>query len=367
MSLAARLEFALRNLAPTQWLAFEQFCNAFLLDDFGSLRPHGGPGDKGRDAKLFVNDYEGVVVQYSIASDWRAKIRDTVRVVLAADIPLRQLIFVTNQEIGPRGDGLQAELRTTGVALDACGREWFYPRIQRSDLTREAATELAAMVVDPLLPSEAHIRPSRLGDAQLRAGLLYLELHLRDASNQRSLTRLIYESFVLEALSHVPTGTRVPRTALLDRVHHHCPSHDRQRIKGLVDSAVVRLKRQHRVTWESPTDSFALHYDERQSLEQRLTALSVERSTVRTELALRVAESRRRFSVAAYLEDSDEFLDSLQDIFERILERQGNEFASQFKPDELMCERLMSTTSLMLLTPLIIRHSPIPRMLKYLI
>src|SRR6266699_308365 len=140
----ARLLVALRELTSSDWEAFERFCGALFADEFSMLRSIGGSGDKGRDGVLFVTEQSGVVLQYSIVGDWRAKIRQTISRLREADIACTVLIYATNQDIGPRADDLSAELRRENVTLDVRDQRYFVDRINRSRATRMAVEELTA-------------------------------------------------------------------------------------------------------------------------------------------------------------------------------------------------------------------------------
>jgi hypothetical protein len=53
LAMPGRFEFALTNLAATQWESFEALASKFLSDDFPTLRTMAAAhGNKGRDAQL---------------------------------------------------------------------------------------------------------------------------------------------------------------------------------------------------------------------------------------------------------------------------------------------------------------------------
>ena len=108
-----RLELALEKLLPANWERFERFASEFLASEFPDLRTVASPsGDEGRDAELFspLGDTTQVL-QYSVAEDWRTKIRKTATRI-SETIPSAQLlIYATNQQIGAEADDLKKELR----------------------------------------------------------------------------------------------------------------------------------------------------------------------------------------------------------------------------------------------------------------
>src|SRR5215216_2872731 len=188
MNESDRLEFALTHLKD--WDRFESFANGFLSEMYPNLRPIAGTNDKGRDAVLFESDEPSVVLQYSIVEDWRGKIRNTVTRLSDAGLSFSVLVYATNQSIGPKADELKKELRASGLALDIWDRPQFLSRIYKSRATVAVSQELARRVVDPLLPAEEVVKNSNLTVPELKAGLLYLELQLRDVESNLGLTKL---------------------------------------------------------------------------------------------------------------------------------------------------------------------------------
>jgi hypothetical protein len=79
MSVPARLQFALTHVQSSHWSVFEQLASAFAAVDFPALRVLAGVGDEGRDAVLQDAAADSVIIQYSIAEDWKRKIRETVK------------------------------------------------------------------------------------------------------------------------------------------------------------------------------------------------------------------------------------------------------------------------------------------------
>jgi hypothetical protein len=93
----ARLKLALDHLEAEHWSRFEQFASEFLVTEYPNLRTVASTsGDRGRDAEFFSPDgLPSVVLQYSVAKDWKKKIRDTAERVSGALPEARVLIYVT--------------------------------------------------------------------------------------------------------------------------------------------------------------------------------------------------------------------------------------------------------------------------------
>ena len=110
-----RLAFALENLSEDQWKEFEVFVGAYMASEFKGFRRTGGSGDLGRDGALFETEYEGVIIQTSVAKDWRAKVKATVSRLKEAGVRVSQLVYCTIQDVGPRADGLSESYGKSGL------------------------------------------------------------------------------------------------------------------------------------------------------------------------------------------------------------------------------------------------------------
>jgi hypothetical protein len=176
-----RLELALEKLSSAQWERFESFASEFLVGEMPDLRTVASPaGDSGRDAELFSPNGDATqVLQYSIAQDWRGKIRSTAKRISEALPSAQMLIYVTNLRIGADADELKSEIRTTySLHLDIRDRTYFLDRFRKSPQTEAASEELAHDIVDPYLSARG-ITPrqaSALDRDELRAAHLYLAL-----------------------------------------------------------------------------------------------------------------------------------------------------------------------------------------------
>jgi hypothetical protein len=327
MAEATRLEFALRNLRPADWEAFERFAGAFLADEFPDLRAVAGVGDKGRDAILQEPADSGVIMQYSIVEDWRAKILRTLDRLEEKEIACSVLIYATNREIGTRSDDLKAELRKRGISLDVRDRLYFVDRVNRSESTRGAVEELAARIVDPLLPANTLVRNEQLGNAELRAGLLYLELQLHDADQQRGLTKLAFDGLVRATLAETNPENMKSRTDIVGALSTLFPSHNEERLTAIVDGSLERLRNRRSVVYRGRDDSYALHHSERSALAERTGVLLEEQRDVDREIVHRINTARETLEITTPVEDSEDLLDAVRATIEAVLDHQGNEFA----------------------------------------
>lgn len=333
MAEASRLRFALDNLGPTDWEAFQEFASAFLTVDFPDIRSIGGTGDRGRDAVLFGAEPD-VVIQYSIKSDWADKIRGTVATVKEAGIKCSLLVYATNRSVGPRADDLKRELLRVGINLDMRDQRYFLDRIDRSASTRASAGRLSSRIVDPLLPTTDLVRNSDLTQPEMRAGLLYLELQLRDADLKLGLTKLCVESLILAALAGTDPEHMRSRAEIEAQVRRQFPGQDPGRMSDLIGGALLRLRDKRSTVVKGSTDSYALHHQERLRLAEKAERMVEERQAVHDELALRVEEMRGLLELQGHASESEDFLDVLESVFEAILEQQGNDFVAALSGSE---------------------------------
>jgi hypothetical protein len=330
MSNSDRLRFALDQLRPTDWEAFEGLCGAFLATDFPDLRRIGGVGDEGRDAVFAVPAMNDVVVQMSIQANWKSKIRETINTLQDSGRAFTTLIYATNKDIGPRSDGLKAELLAEGIALDARDQRYFLDRVNLSVANRDAAATLADRIVNPLLPGDELARNSPLADNDLRAGLVYLELQIRNSADARNLSRLSYDSLVLGSLRDTDRDTQRPQADIEDEIKRHLPSRDPGQVRHSVDAALKRLKSDRKIIVSGPTDSrtFALHHDQRELQAERALEILSERQIVEDEFCdlLRLVGDELEVSLRAE-SDLRPLVDALDNLLQSILSTEGNNFA----------------------------------------
>ena len=177
---AERFEFALKNLASSQWRPFEQLASVFLANEFHDLRPASAPsGDGGADALLFQPaDDHTVLVQYSVRADTATKIDQTCKRIADTFPHVRILVYVTNQPLGAKAVELSTKTREKHkLHLDARGLEWLV-MVRNTSAAMEAEAEaLSIMVVDPLIGSSGQIlaqQAQALDDLEAKAAFVYL-------------------------------------------------------------------------------------------------------------------------------------------------------------------------------------------------
>ena len=260
-----RLELALDRLQPADWARLEKIASIFLVTEFDDLRTVASPsGDEGRDSELFSPAAEPkVVAQYSVASDWAAKINATVRRLKTTIPDALVLIYVTSKQIGADADALKKNLRVKhGLTLDIRDRNWFCERVLKSQALQIAAEELAVAVVDPYL-SAAGVGPhvqSELSSPEAVAAVTYLGLQWKDDVRDKGLTKLAFEALVRAALVGTDSEHRITKSELRHRVCKVLPGHPESQLGGHIESAIRRLGKAAIKQW--PGEEFCLSHDE---------------------------------------------------------------------------------------------------------
>lgn len=261
----ARFDLALERIRAGDWEQFEHLASAFLTEDYPKLRTMASAsGDGGRDSVLFSEeDDQTVAFQYSVTDDWTTKIRKTT-VRLETEFPkINTLIYVTNQAVGAKADGLRARYRKKGWFLDIFDRSWFLDRADTTSGREAAADALAVKFVDPLLSTrqidEELVTTQTSEDS--RTALLFIEMQIQDSSRAYGLTKSSYDALTLAALRDTDTANRLSRDAIVDKVQTFLPSHPLGQVKARVNSALIRLK--NAVRHRKDNDEFHLLDEER--------------------------------------------------------------------------------------------------------
>jgi hypothetical protein len=331
MSVPARLQFALTHVQSSHWSVFEQLASAFAAVDFPALRVLAGVGDEGRDAVLQDAAADSVIIQYSIAEDWKRKIRDTVKRLDEAGHKCTVLIYFTNRQIGVAGDRLKAEMLRAGISLDIRDRSYFIARVHNSRGQQLAAEQFANEVVDPLLPVEDVLRQSPITNPHLRAGLLYLELQAHDLESGRNIVRLSYDALVLAALQDTDQQTRLTRDRILDAVTSALPGRDKVELGVGVDGALMRLRNKKQINFTGKDRTYNLQFEQRKHRDEQAIDLLAERETVRGQLVDLARSVSHELEVPLDELKLDPFAEALESLFEVVLERQGNQFAEAIR------------------------------------
>ncbi|HWH09613.1 MAG TPA: hypothetical protein VG165_00650 [Solirubrobacteraceae bacterium] len=126
------IEQALDGLRDAQ--TFAELASAILIDQFPDLVMGARTGDLGRDAKVQCGVWgtERVVVQYSLAKNWRGKIdRELGRYDDDPSLPKR-MIFVTHRTATEAAQKTRVDRAAAkySVQLRILDRGWLWPRLQ---------------------------------------------------------------------------------------------------------------------------------------------------------------------------------------------------------------------------------------------
>ncbi|MBZ5641489.1 MAG: hypothetical protein LAO19_01905 [Acidobacteriia bacterium] len=325
-----RLELALEKLTPGQWERFERFASEFLSAEIPDLRTVALPsGDSGRDAEIFSPKGDASqVLQYSVAQDWRSKIRATAKRVSSTLQSAQMLIYVTNQKIGADVDDLRSEIRTTySLHLDVRDRAYFLDRLRKSSQTEAASEELARDIVDPYLSSRriGPTQASALDKDELRAALLYLTLQLRDEVQEKGLTKLSFEALIRSVLIDSDSEHRMTRDEIKHRVRQLLPADDPNRVDQLTESGLARLTKRSIRHW-TKSDEFCLTFEET----ERLSNFATKRELAEVEILdeLRDAIEKRRPSAASLPEDTTYIATRIRRLLDRCLYQRAELFAT---------------------------------------
>lgn len=102
-------ELALDKTRPSDWEYFEELSSSFLASELSELRTMASPsGDGGRDSELFsANGVTYIAAQYSVSVNWEDKIARTIKRLAENFKEIKVLLYLSNQSIGARGDGIK--------------------------------------------------------------------------------------------------------------------------------------------------------------------------------------------------------------------------------------------------------------------
>ena len=327
--ITSRLELALERLQPSDWGRFERVASTFLASEFDELRTVASPsGDDGRDAELFSPQAEPtVVVQYSIAVDWRDKINKTVRRLRDTIPSVIVLVYATNQVVGAEWDDLKKTLRTKhGLSLDIRDRNWFVERVLGNAARQHAAEELATAIVDPYLSSAGvgpHVQ-SELSSPEAFAAVTFLGLQWQDEVREKGLTKIAFEALVRAVLVSTDSSNRLPRSAIHQAVLNLLPDHPDTQVTSLVDVSLKRLAK-HTVKHWVKEDEFCLAHEER----QRLDTFRVQAALAENNLMKEVQVVARLHTVTSGLTEGElsEFTTCLRSATDAVLFERSQAFA----------------------------------------
>lgn len=346
--MSERFRFALEHTDHTRWQLFEYLASQFLSDEYGTLRTLASPsGDGGRDASLEnlgsgnlkqPLDESTIALQYSITSDWRNKIRGTVRRLQAAHPAVSWLIFVSPKRIGAEADDLKRELWAAyRVHVDVRDQNWFVEREERSPSTRAAAERLCRLIVDPLLRNANVIDHGGidLTSDESRAALLYLVLQRQDDSQDRGLTKLCYDSVVKALLRDTNNDRRLSRAQLHQAATALFPSHESALVCEYVDRALDRLARRT-VRHYKVDDTWLLNYDERIKIQEGVARLADLDQKLSDELKSGLEFVAASMEVELYFASIDDLVSRARRVLEAFIYERGELFAESVSRGQLL-------------------------------
>jgi hypothetical protein len=332
-----RFTLALEHLEPSQWRLFERLASEFLAVEYPQLRTTASPsGDGGRDGELYFVDTEPTMAfQYSVASDWQAKIRATIRRLKDTYPEVRELVYVTNQTIGALADDLRRELRKESWSLDVRDKSWFEERESTHAQRQLAADELASAVVDPYLRSRGLFESAtEITSQQGKIALVHLALEDADENSDRNLTKRCFDVLVLAALDGTDADTRKPLPDIQSEVAALVPAGAPGQVDALVVSALARLSAKHGpVKHVRTTDDYHIAFGEMERLNQQKALYVLEEQAMEAELGSALARSGLMDGLDD--EQTQQAIHGLRLVVESALFRLGESFAAAVQSGEL--------------------------------
>lgn len=326
-----RFELALEQMKPSDWARFEQLAGEFLASEYTSLRTvAAASGDGGRDSELFSPDgMPKVFLQYSVTASWEQKILKTANQIKEKFPRAQMLVYVTNQPIGAKGDGLKRKISSEKkLFLDIRDKSWFLERMNASQQNSSAAAALADEFVERLLKDRRIIDQSSqlLSDTETRAAHLYLTLQLEDETRDKGLTRLSFEAIVRSILRETTPDNRLTRQKIREQARSILSSHPQEQVDRYVDIALAQMTKKQIRHWQA-SDDFCLSHDERVRLSEAVAKHDHERSDLRTTITTLLTKHLGSES-KLQAHQLDALYLRVERIIERYLYQKGERFAS---------------------------------------
>ncbi|MBS1066679.1 hypothetical protein JK164_12105 [Gluconobacter kondonii] len=264
-----RFELSLENLKPSDWERFEKLSSTFLASEWPHMRTMAAPdGDGGRDSELFSPiDAAHVAIQYSVTKKWKPKINATITRLKHTFPDTNILVYLSNQTIGAAADTLKNEAAQHGIFLDVRDRTWFVERLDTDDSRRNAATELARVIVDPLYAEATGLGQAfgPLSRQEQGAAFFFLEMQWHDNDAGKGLTKSSFESLVRAALNGTDGNNRLHRSVVHERIGNYLPQHSADSLRQFIDGALTRLTKTA-VRHHKKTDEFNISHEESEKL-----------------------------------------------------------------------------------------------------
>jgi len=321
---------ALERLQLNDWLYFENLCSKFLITEFNNLRTMAHPsGDGGRDSELFSPEGKSfVVAQYSLAKDWRDKVRKTAKRLSEIHEEVRILVYMSNQQIGGQADNLKNELLQNGLMLDIRDRSWFIDRADTNEVRENAANELIDRIARPYLAGEDVINKSTspLTSGEARAALVYLGLQWQDDITEKGLTKLSFDALVRAALRHTHSENRMSRKQIYKSVLTALRSAEQKMIIKEVDKAIARLTKRFIRHWKK-SDEFCLTHEEHLRIQARLADKETEESDFHSTVTRHCISCLTEFGKIQQ-KDIDDLIERVPRVLEQLLLHRGESFVS---------------------------------------
>jgi len=331
MSNKNRFELALERLKSSDWARFEQLASEFLSSEYPSLRTVANPsGDEGRDSELFSSDASPkILFQYSVSTDWETKIKKTAARINSTLPEAMMLIYVTNQQIGAKGDDIKKKVfKNNELSLDIRDKSWFLDRMDSNESRQIAAERLAEEIVDALLKDRNIIDETSqvISDTESRAAYLYLTCHLEDTVREKGLTKLSYEAIIRSVLRETNSDNRMSRDAIKDEVRKILSSHSPHIVDQNTDNALHRMTKKYIRHWKVE-DEFCLTHQERVRLSEELAKHEKERNILKKSIKELLEKNIGKEVALIYTDEVDALCTQVQRIIEKYLNTRGEKFA----------------------------------------
>lgn len=316
----------------SDWSQFEKLCSVFLSSDFNNIRTLASPsGDGGVDSELFFEESNpNSIFQYSVAKDWKTKIKTTKERIKVTHPDRKFIIYLTNQKIGASSDGLKKELLSEGYMLDVRDKNWFLDKVFYSEATLRKANELIDIYLQR--KSDVNINNHRFENKELFTAIHFLGLQFEDAQHDRNLTKLSFEALVRAALRKSSSQNRYSREKIHEYIYEILGGTAKNNIDELIDNALNRLKRTVIKHWQKE-DSFCLSFDEQKRLEENLS----EKQNIEIQIKELIKDIIKQ-DEKIKSKDYDRFCDFILSVIYSFLYEKGLEFVSALSQNLMTTE-----------------------------
>lgn len=323
-------KLALEQLQPSGWETFETLASSFLAPEFPQLRTMAHPsGDGGRDSELFQPDGKPFIAfQYSLRKDWKRKIIETATRLKKEFPSVRNLIYMSNLQIGGQADDVKKTLLEDELSLDVRDKNWFLERANLGGVRENAAEQLIDQIARPYLASEQVINKpsSALSSGEARAALVYLGLQWQDDITNKGLTKLSFDALVRAALRYTYSESRISRAQVHKYVYDCLPSDNKELLSRHTDSALARLTKRY-IRWWQKEDEFCLKHEEHERILTRLAEKEIEEATFYDEVTRHCEECLKEIDGTSATDLTDLQARILR-VIEKFLLRRGEAFVS---------------------------------------